>query len=180
MNPSASLLQSLERQPDFPDCDLTEKNASVLPHVLEMAGVEGYARFLERHQQALYALSVQALGILGIKPVTSIDSFSPEEYRSFTEGFAIFEAFQMAVQQKRYDENKAIQRAHMLYIVAEPVADLEFSQRIGHWLAERPNTETALIETGDIKGESLEQLRARTLGAQIAFELQRPMLDLAS
>lgn len=180
MEVSAPHLYALERQPDFPDCDLTERNASVLPHVLEKAGVEGYARFLEKHQQSIYSLSVQALEILGIKPVTSIDDFSPEEYRSFTEGFATFEAFQMAVQQKRYDEHRAIQRAHMLYIVSEPIADLELSQRVGHWLEERPNTEAALIETGDMKGESLEQLRARTLGAQIAFELQRPILDRAS
>lgn len=180
MNPSVSRLQAIERQPDFPDCDLTERNASVLPHVLEKAGIEGYARFLEHHQQSIYTLSVQALEILGIKPVTSIDDFSPEEYRSFTEGFATFEAFQMAVQQKRYDENRAIQRTQLLYVVSEPIADLELSQRVGHWLVERPNTEAALVETGDMKGESLEQLRARTLGAQIAFELQRPLFDIAS
>lgn len=169
----------IEKQADFPACDLTEQNAAVLPHVLEKSGVEGYARHLENHQQYLYSLASQALEILGIRPITSIDTYSPQEYRSFTEGFATFEAFQMAVQQRQYNAQRAIEHTRAFYLANEEVADLEFSQRIGYWLEVRPNTEAALIKTGDLKGETLEQLRARTLGAQVAFELQRPLLDVA-
>lgn len=164
----------IEKQSDFPASDLTETNATVLPHVLEFAGIESQARHLQEYQRPLYEMAHYALWRSGFANVNS-----PEEYSSFTQGFATFEAMSMIVQQRLYDGELAVNRTNMMYVLDADFADVELAERIGKWPDERPNTYGAVVQTGINSQETVNQIRARTIGAQIAFELQRPILDAA-
>lgn len=166
----------LETQHDFPASDLTEVNADILPYVLDdNSGVESHAVFLQKHQRSLYKTAYKALLYCDYPAENSF-----EEYQAFTRGFATFEAISSLVRPiGAYDTTFAALRAQWLLMAPGEYIDVELGKRTKTWPDERPNTHGTVVAIGEKRGETMNQLRSRAIGAQIAFELQRPILDVA-
>jgi hypothetical protein len=165
----------LEPQSDFPASDLTDDNDDILVHVLsDEAGVESHAIYLQQYQRALYETAHMALLYCDYPAENSFD-----EYQAFTRGFATFETISSLVRPGVYDTSFAALRAQWMLMAPGEFTDVELAKRTKSWPDERPNTHGAVITIGEKRGESMNQLRSRAIGAQIAFELQRPILDAA-
>lgn len=104
---------------------------------------------------------------------------APQEYQSFTHGFASYELIQTIVTGTAYDTALAAQRAHK-HLITNTVPELDAAERSASWPFERPNLYGAITASGEVRGETMAQLHARTVGAQLAFELQRPLFDAAA
>lgn len=168
-------LITLESQPDFPGRDLTDKNAEMIGayYLPNTPGIELEARRLQQYQRQLFESALIAFALTDM-PV-KVES-SPETYAPFTEGFASYELIQLLVTSSAYNTERSISRLEALYL---GVAMIDMPARIEAWPDIRPNTYRAVLGRGVGKGETIEQLQARALGAQVAFELQRPILDAA-
>jgi len=166
----------LETQPDFPAEDLSEQNADILGlHYLQhTVGLEGEAERLFEHQRAMFELAQLALWVRNIR----IDD-APREYRSFTQGFAAYELVQSLVTGAAYNTELAVMRADLHLINSNNPPFAEIAERSVFWPFERPNLYQAISTAGEARAESEAQLHARMIGAQIAFELQRPLFDAA-
>jgi hypothetical protein len=168
-------LITLEEQPDFPASDLSDMNAEMigeyyLPHT---PGLEQEARRLQLYQRQLFEAALIAFALTNM-PVR-LES-SPDTYIPFTEGFASYELIQLLVTSSAYDVERAVSRFQALYLSAGIV---DLPARIETWPDVRPNIYRTVLSPGIGQGASNAQLHARALGAQIAFELQRPILDAA-
>ena len=166
----------LETQPDFPGEDLSENNAEILGtyYLRHTIGLEGEAERLFEHQRALFELAQLALWLRNIQ----IDD-APSEYRSFTQGFAAYELVQSLVTGAAYNTGLAVLRADLHLINSNNAAFAEVAERSVLWPFERPNLYQAITVAGEARRETESQLYARATGAQLAFELQRPLFDAA-
>ena len=164
----------LETQPDFPGEDLSEQNADMLGlhYLRNTVGLEGETERLFEHQRALFELAQLTLWLRGIKI-----NDAPKEYRSFTGGFAAYELVQSLVTGTAYDTGLAAVRADLHLINSNTPAFVEAADRNVFWPYDRPNLYQAIITAGEARGESEHQLHARVIGAQFAFELQRPLFE---
>lgn len=167
----------LETQPDFPGCDLTENNATYIKNLLtHEPGLEAHAEQLQAMQRPIHHLATWALRTQHVQ----ID-YSPAEYKAFSRGFTDFEIISdLVTPPVAYDTAHAASRAQRLFIDNEAIADFEIGGRIAVWPEQRPNTYDTIVALGTLRDESMKQLHARIAGAVIAFELQRPALDVAS
>lgn len=166
----------LETQPDFPGEDLSENNAQILGtyYLRHTIGLEGEAERLFEHQRALFELAQLALLLRNIQ----IDD-APKEYRSFTQGFAAYELVQSLVTGSAYNTGLAVMRADLHLINSNNASFVEVAERNALWPYERPNLYQAITVAGEARQETEAQLHARVTGAQLAFELQRPLFDAA-
>jgi len=166
----------LETQPDFPAEDLSEHNADMLGtyYLRHTIGLEGETERLFEHQRALFELAQLALWLRKIK----IDD-APKEYRSFTRGFASYELVQSLVTGSAYNTELAVMRADLHLINSTNAPFIEIAERNALWPFERPNLYQAIAASGEALEETEAQLHARVTGAQLAFELQRPLFDAA-
>jgi len=167
----------LETQPDFPGEDLSAQNADMLGlhYLRETAGLEGETERLFDHQRALFELAQLALWVRGVK----IDD-APKEYHSFTGGFAAYELVQTLVTGAAYNTDLAVMRADLHLINSNTAAFVGIAERNALWPLERPNLYQAITSAGEAREETEHQLEARVIGAQLAFELQRPLFDVAA
>lgn len=171
-----SKLIVLETQPDFPAQDLSLHNADMLGtyYLRHTAGLEGETERLFEHQRALFEVAQLSLWLRNIV----VDN-APKEYRSFTGGFAAYELVQMLVTGSSYDTELAVMRADLHLINSNTAPFIEIAERNALWPYERPNLYQAITDSGKAKEETEAQLQARAIGAQLAFELQRPLFDAA-
>ncbi len=89
-------LPELIPQPNFPEVDLLDSNAEALKLTLGSdAGVSGHGVTLQEYQHKIYEVSTWAMDEIGIRMDRTKD-----EYRSFAEGFAAFEAIASIVKSK--------------------------------------------------------------------------------
>ncbi|MDN5275803.1 MAG: hypothetical protein JWN33_452 [Candidatus Saccharibacteria bacterium] len=65
--------------------------------------------------------------------------------------------------------------AYLYYIEPNHFADFELSKRMKNWPNDYPNTHIVITTIGLRRKETMNELRARTIGAHIAFELQMPV-----
>jgi hypothetical protein len=174
--PKSPKLILLETQPDFPGEDLSERNADMLGtyYLRHTAGLDGEAERLFEHQRALFELAQLALSLRNIR----VDD-APREYRSFTQGFAAYELVQSLVTGAAYNTGLAVMRADLHLINSNNPSFVEIAERNILWPFERPNLYQAITVAGEAKDETEAQLHARMTGAQLAFELQRPLFDAA-
>ena len=111
-------------QSDYPNVDLYNGNAELLKELItEEAGIDGQGAFLGEAQRQVYYVATTALNLfLGMQP-----RYNKNEYRSFTEGFAAFEAIALRVRSQpglgsqfltapAYDIRNASRRAHSLLL----------------------------------------------------------------
>ncbi|HEY8992665.1 MAG TPA: hypothetical protein VIM37_02335 [Candidatus Microsaccharimonas sp.] len=164
----------LEQQPDFPGEDLSENNADMLRYYLRSeGGLDTEVARLYEHQRVLFEMARLTLWLRNIE----IDD-APKDYQSFTHGFASYELIQSVVTGTTYDTARAAQRANK-YLITNQAPEIDAAQRSAAWPFERPNLYGAIATSGEARGETMKQLHARVVGAQLAFELQRPQLDAA-
>jgi hypothetical protein len=164
----------LEQQPDFPSEDLSEHNADMLRYYLRTeAGLDAEVTRLFVHQRTLFEMARLTLWLRNI----DIDD-APQEYHSFTHGFAAYEMIQSVVTGAPYDISLAAQHVNTDLINNSMPAN-EVAKRSALWPFEKPNLYGTITAVGDARGETMAQLHARTIGAQLAFELQRPVSDAA-
>jgi hypothetical protein len=161
----------IHMQPDFPASDLSEQNAEVLPYILDDAsGVEAHAQVLQDHQRAAYDMAYRVL-----RMGDRLTRYTQRDYQAYTRGFAAFEAIASIVRPvTEYDTSYAANK--LAKLILSPARMLASAQS---WPSIRPNTHDAVTTIGLRRGETLSELRARSLGAHLAFELQRPLLDAA-
>lgn len=166
---------TLEKQPDFPDRDLTDANAEMIGdyYLPETQSVAIEAERLSEHQRALFQ---SLIGVLALRESEVQIEDEPQAYRAFTLGFASYEFIQLLVTESAYDTSKAAVRLQSLYTGPETIS---FSERVPLWPDRRPNIYRTVIKQGLDSDEPNEILQARALGAQVAFELQQPILDAA-
>jgi hypothetical protein len=166
----------LETQPDFPGQDLSSNNAEILGtyYLRHIIGLEAEAERLFEHQRALFEVAQLSLWMRNIV----IDN-APKEYRSFTGGFAAYELVQAMVTGLAYDTDLAVMQADLRLINSTNAPFVEIAERSVLWPFERPNLYQAISASGEARSENEAQLQARVIGAQMAFELQRPLFDAA-
>lgn len=171
-----SLFIYLSPQPDFPASDLTDTNAELLPHLLnDNPGIESQARHLQNYQHALYKTAYNALRFSDYPADDSL-----QEYQAFTRGFATFEAISSVIRPAFvYDTSYASFKVQLSLIEPGAFVDVELAKRYKAWPEERPRIYDVVTKVGAKQGETFNQIRSRIIGAQIAFELQRPILDVA-
>ena len=176
-----SELLTLDHQPNFPGEDLTEKNAALLPEVLDLPSIEGQAHHLTEYQRALYVVAHNALLLKGMKAVDS-----KENFQAFTEGYAALEAMMFVVTgtpsktivtPREYNQGLAVERTFIHHVGPGYFADYEMSERIDQFVFERPRIVQTIVETGKAKDKDIYMQRARIMGGQIAAELQRPHFE---
>lgn len=167
----------LETQTNFPAQDLSPHNADMMGmyYLRHTVGLEAEAERLFEHQRALFALAQLSLWLRNV----TIDD-GPREYRSFTHGFAAYELIHSLVTGAAYDTGLAVMRADLHLINSNNPAFVEIAERNVLWPLERPNLYQAITVSGEAREETEAQLQARAIGAQFAFELQRPLFDAAA
>lgn len=167
---------ALRTQPDFPAEDLSENNADILGihYLRHTMGLEQEAERLFEHQRALFELARFSLWLRDVQVEDA-----PSEYRSFTHGFASYELIQTLVTGAAYNTGLAVMRADLHLINSNNAPIVEIAERNVLWPFERPYLYQAITAGGEARAETPSQLHARVIGAQLAFELQRPLFDAA-
>lgn len=193
--PNGNLIR-LELQPDFPNEDLTDNNASMLAYQLQSeAGLLAQSEQLQQHQRYVHLIADRALKFLGIKT-----DYAEEELFSFSHGFASFETISDVVRPPHvYDMHLARQRVEQLFVDTRdffdieieefnramdegrdpqppsrdrPAPELELANRHGILPEHFPNTYDVIVGIGEARHETTSQLQIRTAGAQLAYSLQ--------
>lgn len=161
-------LEVLTPQPNFPNEDLNEAN---LPHVeyhlSHIHAEQTYAESLRTSLHMLHFTGHQALQICGVE----VD-YSEKEYNAFCDGFAAFEYISMLVNAKVHDGTIAVANVKELLIDSGELVEFEIANHYKAWLDTHPNTHGVITEIGAYRGETMKQLHARAIGAQIACDLQ--------
>ena len=166
---------TLEKQPDFPDRDLTDANADIIGdyYLPETQAVALEAKRLAEYQRPFFEAII---GVLAMRQASIQIPNEPDSYRGFTLGFASYEFMQLLVTESPYDVAKAATRLQSLYTGSETIS---LTERVEIWPDKRPNIYRTIVKQGLDSDEPNELLQARALGAQVAFELQQPILDAA-
>lgn len=156
----------LEKQDDFTVCDLTDANTEMFGSyfLIHEPGLAERTSELAPHQRALFD---QARSALSLRDV-NIDN-APAEYEAFLRGFASIEFIKFALA-GMYDYATATRNVRILYMEPGVFVDYDLSERSKTWPQDRPNIYTAVTMAGASMGETMNQLQARAIGAQIAAE----------
>lgn len=164
-----SKIEVLSTQPNFPNEDLDETNAELIGYFLRHEHSDAsYADFLRSSLRMLHITGHQALQIVGIE----VD-YSEKEYNAFCAGFAALEYTSLLVNPRQYDGTLAVANTKELLIDTGELADLEIADRYSAWMTSHPTTHEVITKVGAEHGETMKQLHARGIGAQLACELQR-------
>lgn len=170
---------TLEQQPDFPDRDLSDANAEIIGEYY-LPNTEAIRLEAERLEESARPLFSMVLGFLALKGTHMTLEDAPDAYKGFTTGFASYEFIQLLVTRAPYDIGKAALRMQALYAddaQSWMTKAISFSERAAAWPDRRPNVYAAVIKQGFATNASLQNIEARSIGAQVAFELQQPLLD---
>lgn len=174
MRPRGDLLR-LERQPGFPNEDLTDNNADWLSFHLSRTG-EGDAVGLElqQHMRMLHLTAHNALRVSQAEV-----RYTPGEYRAFCMGFATLELINAMVNPKLYDDTRAILNAWSMLVSPPDNGELDMYNRMTSWIHRYGNVYGVLTIVGAHQGETGPEIQSRVIGAQIACELQAdPVADV--
>ena len=115
----------------------------------------------------LHQTGHQALKILGIDV-----RYSQDEYNSFCAGFATFEYTARLLGRASFDDQATVQKAKSLLIDNAFMADVEIAERFSKWRDSHPNLYGVILDTGLSQEDTMQQLQARSMGAEIAWEFQ--------
>ncbi len=163
--PSINVLQ---HQPDFPNEDLCDSNAPLVEYYLrERPSDISHAEYLGNSLIMVHHTGHYALRLCGI----DVD-YSEQEYLAFSRGFAAFEYMSLLVNPRQYNGSLAVRNTSELLVDAGDLADLELANRRKVWPAMYPNAFGVIASVGSSRGQTMKQLHAATLGAQVACELQ--------
>ena len=192
IQPPKSFLH-LQLQPNFPDEDLSEQNATILKYMLRESGISTQASSLEKHQYGAFQLAQRVLKITGVSL-----RYSQDELQAFSHGFATYEVISDVVRPPgRFDITRASANANntllgkdltieivpeegilskdqlvMLETLRSDLVDLNMAEQFGKWQRQQPEADGVVVALGDHRRESLRQLQARRIGAHIAYELR--------
>ena len=161
-------IATLHSQPYFPYEDIEDGNLPFVRYYLETESSDkAYGHELQKSLRPLHDLGHQALQILGIQ----LD-YSKDEYDSFCAGFATFEYTARLLGKVAYDQAAAIQKTKSLLIDNEFLADAEIADHFAKWCTSHPNLYGVVLDRGVKEDDSMKQLQARAVGAEIAWEFQ--------
>lgn len=188
----------LERQDEFPQTDLTEDNADMLKfHLRSEHGLIAQGNHLRPYQGYLHLIADYALKMSGVKT-----RYSEDELVAFSHGFASFETINLMVHSPRlYNIHTAQKKVRQLLLppeldpfeleVAELlgtsdeldaqsvmfIPEIELAERHSGWQQKLPNTFDVIVDLGEKRSETMEQIHARTAGAHMAYQLATEDLD---
>ncbi len=166
-----SSLETLSRQPDFPNEDLHDANVPLVDYYLRAEkGEQPYAQFFIHDRAslgAMHATAQEALWLSGVQV-----AHTPEEYAAFCNGFAAFEYISSLVNPRMKSGAIAVQNTLNLFVANGAMAEVDLAERRQAWMEVFPNTSGVIVKAGMAKGETMAQLHARAIGAQIASELE--------
>lgn len=191
---------TLQHQFEFPLFDLTDSNADMLKYVLSHDdGTSAHGEYLQPHQTYIHLIADYALKLCNVKT-----RYSEDELAAFSQGFASFEAINIMVHPPRiYNITTAQKKVRRLlmapnidpfeleaaellgtadtYLPEETVfiPEVELAERQGEWQQKLPNTFDVIVNLGERRHETMEQIHARTAGAHIAYQLATEELDAA-
>ena len=189
----------LEHQPQFPKSDLSDNNANMLPHILNSSeGLVAQGDHLRPYQGYIHLIADYALKLSGVKT-----RYSEDELISFSQGFASFETINLMVHPPRiYDIHTARKKVTKLFMPPQLdpfelevskilgtadsyqaeqaifTPEIELAERQQDWSQKLPNTFDVIVDLGDKRHETMEQIHARTAGAHIAYQLATEDLDV--
>lgn len=175
--PFPQKLELFKPQPDFPKEDLHDTNVPYMEQLLRHEGSDrSYAELLKGSLRQLHITGHQALQAADIK----VD-YSEEEYNAFCAGFAALEYTAGIVGQKLYNGELAVGKVGRLLLNRADARDTELREvfiaqqvrdRFMAWQQTHPNTHGVILGPGIEQGETMEQLQARSIGAELAWELR--------
>lgn len=170
---SKSQIICFEQQPDYPVVDLSPNNVEMFGRywLVNEPSLEVQASMLAAHQRTIFSVAVAALGMTGIE----IEE-APNEYDGFTRGFASVELMTNMLRYNSREGETVIRSAQIMFSDSDFIDAIGLAERRKSWQERHPNTYEAIITAGEYLGESLPQLQARSIGAQIALELHDPLL----
>lgn len=163
----------LEPQPDYPVVDLTLNNTNMFGSywLINEPGVEAQVKILFKHQRLIFSVGVIALGMQGVR----IED-APVEYVGFRRGFASVEFMADILRFPYNDGDTMIRNAQTMLGDGDFFDANGLAERSKEWYIKHPNTYEAVLAAGVALGESMPQLQARSVGAQVALELRDPLL----
>ena len=155
-------------QHDYPEYDLTPENAQIIPHYVDVSAINAEARHesYEYIHKQLYRTAQSALELL--------DGWSVDTGRTldaFNQGVATFNVIAMTVNSHHNRGIETVRQNWRRYVHSVDSADSLLSDRLKEWPELFPQTYGAVIEIGEMQHQSLEEIRYRTIGAQVAYEL---------
>ncbi len=163
-----SSLELLARQPDFPNEDLHKKNIAMVEYYLQEEHTDrALAKHLQESMRMVHVVAHQALSIVGVKA-----EYSQVEYEAFCGGFAAFEYVSLLVNPRMVSGALAIKNTQQLLIEPGELADFSMADRHQPWAQAFPNTYGVIVDTGARRGETMNELQLRAIGAQVASELE--------
>lgn len=164
-----SQLEVIQHQPNFPNEDLDDANVPIVEFFLqENPEAVSHARYLNESFRPVHKTAHYALQHAGVKV-----EYTPAEYDAFCKGFAAFEYISLIVNPRYIREQLIIKNTHRLLTAVEALPEIELADSRELWMESYPNINDVLIDTGSREGETMAQLHSRSMGAQIAYELQR-------
>lgn len=160
--------ETLQRQPNFPNEDLQDGNVNMVEYYLEeIQGSQAHAEHLRESLRMVHITAHEALRLCGIEV-----EYSQQEYDTFCKGFASFEYMSLLVNPRELNGAALIQNTKELLINPGDNADVGIAERRENWIKVFPNVYGLVVDAGARQGDSFPQLQSRTIGAQIACELQ--------
>jgi hypothetical protein len=158
----------LNRQPNFPNEDLSEANMPMIEHYLQRdAGVESRAEHSKALLRQIHVTAHEALRHCGV----ALD-YTPEEYAAFCNGFASYEYVSLLVNPRVISGAVLINNVRYILTDKGDLTDIELSERFDGWAKSYPNLREVVLDAGIQKGETMQQLQTRLVGLQIATELE--------
>ena len=164
-----SELVVIKRQPNFPNEDLDEKNVPIMEFYLhEHHEADSHAKYLSETLRPIHLTAHYALQLSGVE----VD-YTPDEYEAFCKGFAAFEYVSLMVNPRHVREQLVVRNVHTLLTANDVIPEIELADRRQPWVETFPNVNDVLTHASVQQGETLPQLYSRTMGAQVAWELQK-------
>lgn len=164
-----SELEVIKHQPNFPNEDLNAANVPFMKYYIEEhPEAKSHARQLGETLRPIHLNAHYALEHSGVKV-----KYTPEEYVAFCKGFATLEYMSLFVKQRFAREQLVVGNVHRLLTSSEAFPEIELADNRQSWMEAYPNVNDVLFGAGRRAGEDLPELYSRSMGAQVAWELQR-------
>lgn len=164
-----SELEVIKHQPNFPNEDLAAANVPFMKYYLqEGTEVASQTRQLGETLRPIHLTAHHALQLSGIEV-----KYTPNEYDAFCKGFATFEYASLMVKHRFARQQLVVGNVHRLFTSSEALPEIELADNRQDWMETYPNVNDVLFGAGRGEGEELPELYSRSMGAQVAWELQR-------
>jgi len=158
----------IKYQPDFPNEDLDQTNVPFVDFYLrENHEPRSHAHQLRETMRPLHLTAHRALQQCGIEL-----EYSQDEYDAFCDGFADFEYMSLVVNPRYVKEQLVVKNVHLLLTHTGAMPEIELADHRSPWIDIFPNVHSVITDNGVRQGNTMAQLHSRTMGAQIAYELQ--------